>query len=304
MRYAPPGNICMECGEPLDQKIQRGRNRKFCGDGCKKAYHVKKMLEKKRIERQKPRVCPNCGKDFVPVWEKGGLPRFCSDECQIDWWHEYHRLHPNLEEPNTTCAYCGKELSGQNEKYCNRACYRLGAARVRGERRCEWCGKLLPKKARVGQKYCCPTCAAASWKLNNRTGRRRRCITASNPAAWHLHLADLAQKAAIEPKKDKRILLVCNITKIVSTDALINFIRYELQCDPFDGNRYVFYASEWSQLKWIEWDGSGFCVGFRKAEWGKYPWPVDKPGSVMEITEQEYEFLRSETTLGNEVKTR
>jgi hypothetical protein len=288
----------------LEQNRQHGRNRKFCGDACRQANHTKKMAEKKRAERQTPRICPACGKEFQPMWEKGALPRFCSDECRIAWWREYHKLTPSPEETNTTCAYCGREMDRREGKYCSRVCYRLGAARVRGERCCDWCGKTLPQKARVGQKYCCPSCAAAAWNLSNHTGPRRRCITARNSQAWHRQLAMLTQKAVVEPQKGKRILLVCNVMKLVSTDALINFIRYELQCDPFDGNHYVFCTSESTQLKWIEWDGSGFCVGFRYAEWGKYPWPVDKPGAVMEITGQEYEFLRGKSTLDSGAETR
>lgn len=303
-RYAPPENACMECGASLEQNRQQGRNRKFCGDACRKANHTKAMAEKKRAERQTLRVCPNCGREFLPMWEKGALPRFCGDECRIAWWREYHKLTSGSEEMKTACAYCGREMCGREGKYCSRACYRLGAAQVRGERRCDRCGKILPKKARVGQKYCCPSCAAAAWKLRNRTGPKRRCITARNPQAWHRQLAELTRRAEAEPQKGKRILLVCNVMKLVSIDALINFIRYELQCDPFGGNLYVFCTNEGAQLKWVQWDGSGFCIGSRYAEWGKYPWPIDKQGAVMEITEQEYKFLRSKTTLGNEEETR
>jgi len=262
------------------------------------------IAEKKREERQTPRVCPNCGKEFLPRWEKGSLPRFCGDGCRVEWWREYHKANPSLEEPNTTCGYCGREMDIREGKYCSRACYRLGAARVRGERRCAWCGKMLPKKAWDVRKYCCNACAAAAWSLSKRTGPRRRCITTRNPGAWRKQLAELTRKPALELKKDRRIFLVCGATKLVSTDALVDFIRYELKCDPFDGNRYVFCNSGYSQLKWLEWDGSGFCVGSRNAEWGKYPWPIRKPEIVMEITEQEYEFLRSKSIDDNKAETR
>jgi hypothetical protein len=48
-------------------------------------------------------------------------------------------------------------------------------------------------------------------------------------------------------------------------------------------------------LKWLEWDGSGFCVGLRQTEWGKYPWPIDKTMAAIEIAEHEFEFLRSKS---------
>ena len=82
-RYAPPGEVCMECGKALAQGSV-GANRKLCGDACRINYRYRKQQERKREERQKPRVCPNCGKEFVPIWEKGGTPRFCSDACRIE----------------------------------------------------------------------------------------------------------------------------------------------------------------------------------------------------------------------------
>lgn len=295
-RYAPPENACLECGATLTQSGQCGKNRKFCTDACRRAYHAKKAAEKKRIERQTPRICPNCGGEFVPMWEKGGLPRYCSDDCRIEWWKEYHRVTPDEREPNSVCAYCGKALEKGNKQYCSRACYRLGTAKVRGRRRCEWCGELLPKKAQAGQKYCCQSCAASAWKLRNPTGVKHRCITTRNSGAWRKQLAELAKGVGVEAPKNQRIYLICGLKLVASTERLIEHLRYELKCDPYDGSIYVFCGNERTLLKWLEWDGSGFCVGFRHAEWGTYPWPAKKAEAVMEITRQEYDFLRVKST--------
>jgi transposase len=105
----------------------------------------------------------------------------------------------------------------------------------------------------------------------------------------------LARKAVLEPKKDRRIYLVCGAARLVSLDTLVTFIRYQLQCDPFDGNMHVFCNREGTHLKWLEWDGSGFCVGSRHTEWGRYPWPDEKMGVAIEINEQEFEFLLRES---------
>ena len=297
-RYNPPGNACVECGTTLDHKEHSGRNRRFCGDECRKLNYRKKLAEKKRLERQKPRVCPNCGKEFQPLWEKGGVPRFCSDECRVEWWQEYHKANTRPEEPNKTCGYCGKKMEGREGKYCSRVCYRLGAARVRGEKRCAWCGKILSKRAQGTRKYCSAACASAEWSLGQHT-ENRRCITAHNPKIWRRQLAELTKKMAFEHQKDKRLLLVGDAANLVSTETLVNIIRYHLKCDPFDGNRYIFSNNIHTMLKWVEWDGGGFCVGYRQSEWGKYPWPRCKPGTVMEITEQEFEYLLSKSINGN-----
>ena len=292
-QYAPPEDKCVECGKALEQGSV-GANRKFCGDACRISYHYRKQQERKRAERQKPRICPNCGREFVPMWEKGS-PRFCSDECRIDWWREYNKVRPDGEKRNTNCAYCGKALKNGNEKYCSRTCYRLGSAYVRGERRCQWCGKLLGPKARTGQKYCSTGCSASARKYEENAGQMKSSITTRKDGVWRKQLAELARGTETEEKKDKRIYLVCGVMRTGSTDTLVNYIRYELKGDPFDGNRFVFCGNGRSQIKWLEWDGSGFCVGARNAESGKYPWPCGRPGNVMEITAEEYLYLCSKS---------
>lgn len=289
--YGVPVDACPECGATVKQNGKQGRWRRYCSDDCRKAYNDRKGAEKRRTARNEPRVCPNCGKDFVPVW-KTGPARFCSDECRIEWWKDYHKHNPSSESPIANCAYCGCEMRG-GRKYCSRACYRLGAARVRGERVCAWCGKLLSKKARSTQKYCCTKCAKASWGLSHSGKGQRRCIQAKNPGAWRRQLMELAKETVFQIPKDSRILLVCGTMNLVSTDTLVNFIRFGLCCDPFDGNTYVFCNSGFSHLKWLCWDGGGFCVGSRQAEWGKYPWPPDREGAVIEITSREFTFIRN-----------
>ena len=206
------------------------------------------------------------------MWEKGS-PRFCSDECRIDWWREYNKVRADGEKRNTNCAYCGKALKNGNEKYCSRTCYRLGSAYMRGERRCQWCGKLLGPKARTGQKYCSTGCSASARKYEENAGQMKSSITTRKDGVWRKQLAELARGTETEEKKDKWIYLVCGVMRTGSTDTLVNYIRYELKGDPFDGNRYVFCGNGRSQIKWLEWDGSGFCVRARNAESGKYPWP-------------------------------
>ncbi len=293
-RYAPPGNACAECGAKLDPIISKGRNRRYCSDECRKLHNRKKLAEKKQAARNTPRVCPNCGREFLPMFEHGPVAKFCCDECRIEWWKEYHRVTPEEGERRETCAYCGGRLKPGDKEYCSRVCYRLGSAQKRGEGRCGWCGKLLKKKARKGQKYCSTRCAALAWTLSERIDAGYEGFARiKEPEQWRRQLTELARGEVRKSKKEQRIYVVSGVMKSFGTDALADFIRYELKGDPFDGNRYVFCCGDRSQLKWIEWDGGGFCVGTRRCEWGKYSWPRGKVVEVMEIAEWEYEYLKS-----------
>ena len=76
-------------------------------------------------------------------------------------------------------------------------------------------------------------------------------------------------------------------------DGLLGIIRYQLNHSPYDGNLYVFRDLSGTMIKYLEWDGAGFCLSKRRAQSGSYPWPPAEAGKVLEITEKEFEYLKS-----------
>ena len=106
-----PVNECPECGTPIEQSGEAGRWRRFCGKHCRQLYHYKKWQEKQQANYQPPiQICPNCGKDFQPEWGPGTQRRFCGDTCRIQWWTDYRRANPSLEEKPLWCECCGQAL--------------------------------------------------------------------------------------------------------------------------------------------------------------------------------------------------
>lgn len=77
---------------------------------------------------------------------------------------------------------------------------------------------------------------------------------------------------------------------VLGIDAMLGIIRYRLKQNPFDGGIYVFCDGK-SMMKYIEWDGMGFCIGKRRAQSGTYPWPPGEAGLMLEISEREFEYL-------------
>ena len=80
-------------------------------------------------------------------------------------------------------------------------------------------------------------------------------------------------------------------------DGLIAIVRYHLRCDPYDGSVYVFRNAGGSKLKYIEWDGQSFIQGKRTAQSGTYPWPPAAAGTVVEVSEKEFEYLLSKSVV-------
>jgi len=74
-------------------------------------------------------------------------------------------------------------------------------------------------------------------------------------------------------------------------DGLIAIVRYHLKLDPYDGSVYVFRDGTGAAVQYIEWDGQGFRQSKRRAQSGRYPWPVGQAGEAVEISGEEFEYL-------------
>ncbi|MCM1222282.1 MAG: IS66 family insertion sequence element accessory protein TnpB [Lachnospiraceae bacterium] len=293
--YGGQVDVCPECGEPIEQSGERGRWKRFCSDRCRQEYHRKKRQEKQREQKRGMQVCPNCGKEFEVEWGPGKQRRFCSDECRKEWWREYHKAHPEKEPGERNCAYCGQVFTSEQwhgGEYCSRECYLSAMGEKREERKCEWCSETFLAYAKEGQKYCGRECAAAALHApGHKKGRRR--IRYTNREEWAAALKE-ASKRPHSGKRGKRVFLVCGATNMYTgLDGLLGVIRYRLKRSPYDGNVYVFCDFMGRMLKYIEWDGAGFIQSKRRAQSGSYPWPPEEAGKVLEITEKEFEYLKS-----------
>jgi hypothetical protein len=120
---------------------------------------------------------------------------------------------------------------------------------------------------------------------------RKRCITAFAPDRWRQQLATLAAEQEDTGKPRRRIILVLERTHSYGLYRLCELIKHQLGADPYSGDLYVFCNAARSMLRFFEWDGAEFCVGYRRTHRGTFPWPWEKGCAAMEITETEWGFL-------------
>ena len=292
-----PLDKCPGCGDVVEQTGERGRRRRFCSDRCRVKYWQEKWKERRQAREKAKQICPNCGKEFAPEWGQGKQRRFCCDECRVEWWAAYHRANPSEEAPAEQCAICGAPLEGRKrgQTYCSRFCYLLAMDATHIEGKCQWCGRPISTTEGTARSYCSPECAAAGrYALRGfRKGSRR--ISAADTVVWQEKLTQAA-RAGGAGKRGKRVRLVCGTTSMYTgLDGLIAIVRYHLRCDPYDGSVYVFRDASGSKLKYIEWDGQSFIQGKRTAQSGTYPWPPAAAGTVVEVSEKEFEYLLSKS---------
>lgn len=160
------------------------------------------------------------------------------------------------------------------------------------QKMCEWCGDGFDSLASSGRKYCSLECANAAKYTSKGYKKGRRHISYHEPLEWRDQIREASRKAGRPAKRGKRVWLVCGVTNMyLGLDGLLGIIRYTLKHDPFDGAIYAFCDQNCTMLKYLEWDGGGFCVSKRRAQSGSYPWPPSEAGLTLEISEPEFEFL-------------
>lgn len=289
--------VCPECGVCIEQSGEPGRWRRFCSDRCRVRYHEKRRQEKRKNQGRPTQVCPNCGVEFEPEW--GKVRRFCCDSCRLEWWKEYHRANPKEQESEQICVCCGKIFIADRwhgGEYCNRDCYLRTMAKTRTQITCAWCGEWFTALSSLNRKYCSKDCHTAARHDPGGYKKAKRRLTYHNPEEWQELLREATRKTGSSQKRGKRVWLVCGITSMYTgLDGLLGIIRYQLNRNPFDGGVYVFCDAEGTMLKYLEWDGAGFTLGKRRAQSGSYPWPPSEAGQAIEITEKEFEFLRTKS---------
>lgn len=160
---------------------------------------------------------------------------------------------------------------------------------------CGWCGEKFSALISTNRQYCSTHCYTAARHQPERVKGSRR-VSYTDADEWRELMKAAMRDFGVTPKRGKRVFLVCGETNMnLGIDGLTNIIRYRLNLNPYDGSLYVFCDFSGSNLEYIEWDGAGFCIAKRQAQSGSYPWPPSEAGLTMEISEKEFEFLKTKS---------
>jgi transposase len=166
---------------------------------------------------------------------------------------------------------------------------------------CAWCGEEFTAPACEGRIYCCHPCAVAGRSApGRRTGKRRLPLT--DAEEWCKLLAQTAKAAGMKERETVTRLVCGSMNMNNGLDGLVSVIRYGLQQDPYDGNIYAFRDGSGTMLKYLQWDGTSFCLSKRRAQSGSYPWPVGARGTVVDISIQEWQYLLTKSIVPAKLK--
>lgn len=281
---------CRACGAQFNWEY---KGQYYCG-ACRAA----RAQKKKSLYDEKS--CPQCGQAFLPERSAAGKPRrFCSRECNVAWWSK-HRKPPKRKTQGKAVEARVKPRQAQGiEGYKKppRVSEKSEALRLRAAGH---------RYSAIAHSLGLSVNTVKSWCFRAGMGKLKMyepCVIprrVTDPEEWLERLNALGQASV---PKQRRVFLACGVTKINgSADILCAVVEYRLKMDPYSGDIYVF--SDWNRkrMKWIWWDGSGFCIGLRRMEYGVYPWPPAQMGKTLELREEEFLILHSGTAPQKRVK--
>ena len=64
---------------------------------------------------------------------------------------------------------------------------------------------------------------------------------------------------------------VCDMRK--GFDGLSGLVRNNMQCDPLNGDIYLFFNRRCNQVKVLQWDRDGFALYYKRLEQGTFELP-------------------------------
>lgn len=66
-----------------------------------------------------------------------------------------------------------------------------------------------------------------------------------------------------------------------SVDGLAILVQGLLGQDPFSRHLFVFRNKQRDKVKILYWDRNGFCLWYKRLEWGKFQFPKDVCGNYI-----------------------
>lgn len=76
-----------------------------------------------------------------------------------------------------------------------------------------------------------------------------------------------------------------------SIDGLSAIVDLEMELDPYSEAAYLFCNRHRNRLKMLYWDGSGFCLWYKRLEEAKFQWPRRHADGVLRWGDREFNWL-------------
>lgn len=92
-------------------------------------------------------------------------------------------------------------------------------------------------------------------------------------------------------KPDKIYISSANVDMRNGIDGLSAVVQQSFRLDPFSNAMFVFHNRSCDKIKALYWDGSGFCLLYKRIERGKFHFPISVSSDKYTVSNEEFEWL-------------
>lgn len=92
-------------------------------------------------------------------------------------------------------------------------------------------------------------------------------------------------------KPEKIYISSANVDMRKSIDGLSSIVQQKFQLDPFWDAMFVFHNRNCDKIKVLYWDGSGFCLLYKRIERSKFHFPKRLDTDKYTVTNEEFQWL-------------
>lgn len=89
----------------------------------------------------------------------------------------------------------------------------------------------------------------------------------------------------------KVFLAVESVDMRKSVNGLSLYVAEILERDPLTGHLFVFSNGSRRVIKILYWDGSGFCLWYKRLEKSRYRWPRESSVGGLEMNGEDLQWL-------------
>lgn len=221
------------------------------------------------------------------------------------------------------CKYCGIEIqqqrTGRTRLFCSRLCRQRywtaenkdKLAEKRSKATCKYCGEIFFFSGCSKRKYCCrehyvaaryniepsnskfPASDDAEPNLTAQAALPVLCIKSFNhPEPIIVDPDKLTHTNLPDDLSLNRVFLVCGFPNFKGKfDHFAGRVPQMSGLNLMNGDAFAFCNRAKTQVSILQWQGDGFALYFKRAEYGNFSWSAAAPSQVIEITPDDLKML-------------
>lgn len=92
-------------------------------------------------------------------------------------------------------------------------------------------------------------------------------------------------------KPSEIYISTANVDMRKGLDGFVSVVEQQFKLDPMSSAMFVFHNRHCDKVKMLFWDGDGFCLLYKRIEYGKFRFPKHITDEKYTVSQEELDWL-------------